>query len=58
MRLVVEKMESKCKTPSNCRVRVFFEKFENREIVHDYIVYHINGTEWKIVSVLSALITS
>lgn len=58
LRLVVEKMESKCKTPSNCRVRVFFEKFENREIVHDYIVYHINGTEWKIVSVLSALITS
>lgn len=55
LRLVVEKMESKCSTPSNCRVRVFFAKFENREIVHDYVVYHIDEIGWRIVSVLPAL---
>jgi len=55
LRLVVARMESKCSTPSNCRVRVFYEKFANREIVHDYIVYQIDGIGWKIVSVLPAL---
>jgi hypothetical protein len=52
--LVVEKIESKCSTPIKCRVRAFFERFENREIVHDFIVYQIDGIGWKIVSVLPA----
>lgn len=55
LRLQVERMESKCKPPGNCRVRVFFENFENREIVRDYIVYQIDGIGWRIVSVLSAI---
>lgn len=54
--LVVARFESKCSTPTKCRVRAFFERFENREIVHDYIVYQIDGIEWKIVSVLPAIV--
>lgn len=53
--LIVERMESQCSTVGNCRVRVFFAKFENREIVHDYVVYHIDEIGWRLVSVLPAL---